>query len=258
MGSGREPGRTIPALLAVLLVAIAGPSAGAQTPPELSTDRPDLTESAALVPAGLWQFESGITRERIAEESGELKRFAVVELLTRVGISEVFEARLGTGYVHQRSSAVDGETVTTGVAGVMTGAKIRLSAGAALLAHLHIPVGHRDLRVPDVAPELVLAGEIPLSGSLELSGNFGGMWVSDEAAVFATAALGLSATERLGFFVEGFSAGVMHSRPIYQAEAGATYLLADNLQVDCTGGATLFEADPGWFLGVGVSVRFPE
>jgi hypothetical protein len=258
MGSGREHGRTIPALLAVLLIAMAGPIAGAQTPPELSTDRPDLTESAALVPAGLWQFESGITRERIAEESGELKRFAVVELLTRVGISEVVEARLGTGYVHQRSSAVDGETVTRGVAGVMAGAKIRLSDGAALLAHLHIPVGHHDLRVPDLAPELVLAGEIPVSGSLELSGNFGGMWLSDEAAVFATAALGLSATERLGFFVEGFSAGAMHSRPIYQVETGSTYLLAPNLQVDCTGGATLFEADPGWFLGVGLSVRFPE
>ncbi|MBP1678399.1 MAG: hypothetical protein H6Q29_310 [Bacteroidetes bacterium] len=248
-----------PVLCVIILVGLcgAGPVAFTQIP-EISTDRPDITESAALVPAGLWQLESGLMRERISEESGELRRLAVVEVLARVGVSDLIEARLGAGYVHQRASAGDALSADRGLAGIMTGAKLRLAEGAALLAHLHIPVGHQNLRVPEVAPELVLAGEMPLSERFELSGNAGGIWLSDEAAVFASTALGFDVTDRLGVFIEGYCAGAMDAQPLYQAETGLTYLPASSLQLDCTGGVTLFDSDPGWFLGLGLSVRFPR
>jgi hypothetical protein len=243
---------TVAAILAWL-----GPSARAQVP-DISTDRPDLTESAALVPSGLWQVEAGLIRERIRNDSGEIRRLAVVDVLARAGLSEMLEARLGGGYAHQRSSDTAAASTAMGLAGIMTGVKIRLAEGASVLAHLHIPIGHEDLRLPDTAPELVFAGESALTDRVELSGNLGGVWLREEASVFASMAVGFDLTDRLGTFVEGFVLGAMHAQPRYQAECGLTYLLASNLQVDCTGGVTLFEDDPGWFLGAGLSVRIPE
>ncbi len=226
--------------------------------PELSTDRPDLTESAALVLPGLWQVESGFARERVTGESGELRRLVVAEMLVRVGLSESVEARIGGGYVHQRQSGDLPTSSDAGLSGVMAGAKIRLGEGFAALAHIHLPIGSTNLRPPDLAPELVLAAEMPLNSWLELSGNVGGLWLQDEAGMFATSALGADLTESLGMFVEGFWGTAMGETPLLQAETGLTYLLASNLQLDCTGGVTLLESDPGWFLGMGVSVRFPR
>lgn len=257
---GEETGGSVRSVLAVMLSALmlhGAPGARAQVP-ELSTDRPDLTESAALVPSGLWQVESGFARERMAGESGDVRRLSVAEMLVRVGLSEVFEARIGGGYIHQREGASSSTSPETGLAGVMAGVKLRLGEGFAALAHIHLPIGNTNLRLPDVAPELVLAAETPLNSWLELSGNVGGLWLQDEAGVFATAALGADLTEPLGAFVEGFWGTAMGETPLLQAEGGLTYLLASNLQLDCTGGVTLFDSDPGWFLGAGVSVRFPR
>jgi hypothetical protein len=264
MAKGRAA-RSIPGILAAAgwLAAFPPPPAHAQqsesTPhglPAISTDRPDLTETASLIPPGFWQIESGLTRERVAEESGELRRLAVVEVLARAGLSELIEARLGTGYVHQRTSG--SPEADRGLAGLMAGVKVRLGEGFGLLAHVHLPIGSEALRLPDVAPEAVLAGETMLTDWLELSANVGGLWLSEEATLFATTALGFDLTEKLGVFVEGFCAGAMDAAPLYQGEGGVTYLMAPNLQLDCTGGMTLFDGDPGWFLGAGISARFPE
>jgi len=249
--------RPVLAVMLAVLILHGAPGARAQEP-ELSTDRPDLTESAALVPTGLWQIESGLARERVAEVSGELRRLAVAEMLVRIGLSESVEARIGGGYVHQRQSGASAGSSDAGLAGVMAGVKLRLGDGFAALAHIHLPIGHANMRLPDFAPELVLAAETPLDGWLELSGNVGGLWLQDEAGVFATVALGADVTESLGAFVEGFWGTAIGETPLLQAECGLTYLLASNLQLDCTGGVTLFESDPGWFLGMGVSVRFPR
>ena len=69
---------------------------------ELSTDRPDLTESRASS-AWSWQVESGLlargwpTTCRASQAGGGGDSCGI-------GLSELVEARIGGGYVHQRQS----------------------------------------------------------------------------------------------------------------------------------------------------------
>jgi hypothetical protein len=75
-----------------------------------------------------------------------------------------------------------------------------------------------------------------------------------------TLAFGLGITDRLGSFLEVFG-DVPASAPGTPAnyfDGGLTYLLRDNLQFDVSAGVGLSHAAEDWFVGAGISVRFPR
>lgn len=252
-------------LTAILLAAIAAPAA-AQAP-ELVTDRPDQTESAAVVPAGAVQVETGASLERHPDGAESV---ALGSTLVRVGLAPRLELRLGwDGWIDERfaggaGGAGDGEV----------GLKVRLwdegggRPEAALLAGVGVPVGERRLTSDRYDPALRLSFAHTLTEELGLGYNLGMRWASEPGAAGAvetfsafeyTAALGFALTPRLGAFAELFGevpvdgpGGAAHS-----ADGGLTWLLADRLQLDLAGGVGLSDAAPDWFVGAGVSVRWP-
>jgi hypothetical protein len=79
--------------------------------------------------------------------------------------------------------------------------------------------------------------------------------------VFQYAAnLGIGIMGNLGGFVELYGdAGLSASKmPITAFDAGLTYLLFDNFQLDVSGGLGLSDAADDWIVGAGVSYRFPD
>ena len=60
-----------------------------------------------------------------------------------------------------------------------------------------------------------------------------------------TVALGISASARVGYFVEAFDTGI-------------TYLLTPRLQLDASGSIGLSDSASDWTLGLGLSFRFPR
>ena len=75
-----------------------------------------------------------------------------------------------------------------------------------------------------------------------------------------TAALGIGATERVGFFVEAFGdSGLSDDGPTETAlDGGVTFLIRPNVQLDVFVGAGISDAAPDWLAGAGVSFRLPE
>ena len=73
-----------------------------------------------------------------------------------------------------------------------------------------------------------------------------------------TVALGIGATDNLGFFVELYGeSGLSASGSDTLFDGGVTYLIRSNVQIDFSAGVDLSESS-NWFGGVGISFRLPR
>jgi hypothetical protein len=88
----------------------------------------------------------------------------------------------------------------------------------------------------------------------------GAEWDGETAVpgYFYSVALGIGLIENLGMFVESFGAIQEAGTAQHQLDAGFTYLLTPNFQVDISGGIGLNDAAPDNFISFGLSYRIPR
>jgi hypothetical protein len=249
------------ALLATVLLA---PGAATAQDDPLVTDRPDFTESATTVAPGRFQLEGGVT----FTDAGATDELAVGELLGRLGLTDRLELRLGApSYLEVDAPGAAG---ADGFDDASLGLKARLwpaGAGgrpeAALIVATSLPTGDEEVGGGDaLVPEAVLALAWELAPDLGLGVNLGAASPRDGgdryAQAFASAALGWAATDRLGLFAElyGFSEEHDGGDPTAYADAGATWSLGPDHQLDARLGTGLSGTEVDWFVGVGFAVRW--
>ena len=256
----------------ITLLAPAGFAAEAP-PPDLVTDRPDQTESALSVPRGFVQLEAGYSRTEFDGDGFSGTADAVPQTLVRIGLSERIELRVGLdGYIWEDVSA---SAEDDGLGDGSIGVKIGLAPGSgpvpqvALLVSSTLPLGDTGFSSDRADPGLLLLVAHDLTDRLSLGYNVGPVWgtaaeVTGERHTLSvlrwTSALGISATDRLGFFVELFGETGLsaHGSANTSGDAGLTYLLQPNLQLDAATGVGLSDAADDWFGTVGVSYRWPR
>lgn len=240
----------------------------------LVTDRPDQTESARTVPPGAVQIELGWLRTR---QEGEAARTDTRELpgtLMRFGAREGLELRLGwQGWTEEEERRGAESSEVEGEGDLEVGVKVALweergpRPQGALLASLLLPTGDEEVGGEGHEPSLRLSFAHTLSESLSLGYNLGlaresertrdGQRESSTVLIY-TAALGVGLTGRLGTFIELFGdLPVDGGRPRHSLDGGFTFLLHPALQLDLSGGLGLSREAPDWFVGLGLSVRFP-
>ena len=78
----------------------------------------------------------------------------------------------------------------------------------------------------------------------------------DAPAYFYSVALGIGLTDKFGMFVEGFGLLPEEGDSQRQFDAGFTYLVLPNFQLDISGGIGLNEYAMDNFLGFGFTYRF--
>src|SRR5690606_21810085 len=95
---------------------------------EMSTGRPDETESSALVSKGFFQVETGFYYEEEEEISFLEKTWVYNTTLLRYGLLENLELRLGIDFL-DRTRYIDGEITEpgTGFSPLMLGVKIGIA-----------------------------------------------------------------------------------------------------------------------------------
>jgi hypothetical protein len=253
----------------VLSSALVPLAVFAQGPRPIDTDRPDQTESSALVPARHVQLEFGLAYTEDAPGDEVLEAPA---LLVRYGVIDRLELRFGLpALTTQFASGAE-----TDFSDPELGAKIALwqergwRPEAALLVGTTLPLGSNDLSSHRFDPAFRFSFGHTLPRGFSLGYNLGAAWETvadgngagrDTLARFEyTAALGYDFTDRWGGFVElfgdaplGDSGGSAHS-----LDGGLTYLLRENLQLDLAAGLGLDSEAPDWFVTAGLSVRFPK
>jgi hypothetical protein len=265
-------------LLVCLLLAapVAGQEGAAGEPPELVTDRPDQTESAETVPSGFVQVETGWVFARGDADGVRVQAHQAPGTLVRIGALDWMEIRAGWGgYEREEVGLGPAKTEVDGASDAELGAKFVLhrESGwrpqAALLAGVSLPVGDDAFSSERADPSFRFSLAHTLSDRFALGYNVGMAWeTSLESSgdrdtlsnYLYTLALGIGLTERLGTFAEVFGevGASADGSPAHSFDGGFTYLVRPNVQLDLSGGVGLSAAADDWFVGAGVSFRFPE
>jgi hypothetical protein len=234
----------------------------AQETAEMVTDRPDVTESALVVPLMTVQIESGFGYER--ETEGSASRAGGV--LVRAGVLTWLEVRASAGYFHRSVANGDAEASSFGFGDVSLGGKVGITKGSkgspkiAAIFRLDLPVGAPESREEGYVPSVVVAGATDLSDDLGIGVNIGAVRppaTGTVAWMFSTS-LGLAISERIGLYGEIFSIVSPAASPLNAVDGGITYLLFRLIQLDASVGTALGGDGPAWFAGAGISMRIPS
>lgn len=270
----------------LILLFLTSTSAFAQQIPPISTDRPDQTESPDIVPSKYVQFETGFSYEELRFDiqfdeflelpgvyKASISTFSTPDLLVRYGLRNNLELRLGTSFTSTTESIdppiPSGEYSHSDFGPIMIGGKLKLGdekellPAASLLVEIEMPALTNKNSNSYFNPAIKLCFSNELNRVLDLSYNLG-IQIDNEGSKaqttgIYTVSLGLSLSNRVGMFTEiygfiPFSGGDAY----HYVDAGFTYLVNNNTQLDISGGYDLRDHLTDYFIAAGVSFRIPN
>ena len=255
-------------LILVLFLASAFVNAQEKVP-ELITDRPDQTESSTVVPLKSLQIETGFMLANKKNMFVKQKYFAYNSTLLRYGLLENFELRLGMGYLGEEVFIKNTHVtnISSGLSPLYTGFKVKIAdengwkPEIAFLGGLVLPFTANDDFKPEYsAANIRFSFAHTLSNKLSLGYNLGAEWDGETAIprYFYSIALGIGLTDKLGMFVEGFGTMIEESDSEHLFDAGFTFLVLPNFQLDLSGGIGLNDNAIDNFVSIGCTFRLPK
>jgi len=241
----------------------------AQEKTALVTDRPDQTESAAVVPAWHLQIETGMLKEWVSSTSDsfdENTRYGTT--LLRYGLFDFMEFRLGSDLLNHRFKLPAGvERSDFGTSPIGAGFKFALTKengllpDIALITSWQIPnTGNKEYSSDKWQHSFVFAFAHTLSDRWGLGYNLGYEFESDfdKSAFKYSLVGGYALADRWGTFIEAYGAKLSNDPWDIRLDAGITFLLFPNFQLDLSGGVGLTETSHAGFLSGGFSWRIPN
>jgi len=261
----RGPALTpVTAFAAAALLWLWAAAAPAQ---DINPDRPDLTTSAEVVPAGTLQIETGLEYERARVGGGPSERQLSVQGVLRLGLTPALEVSLeGAPFVWLRAGEDD-----HGSGDYTVGLKYRFhgpppdGAGPALalkpfvkLPTAREPIGSER---PDFGALLLMTLGLPWG--LGLDANAGVAAIGQRrpdgfiAQGIASASLSWAVTERLTTITELFftTRDERDGRDRLLTTLALIYRVTPRLAVDAGVQTTLTGRGPDWAALIGLSVR---
>jgi hypothetical protein len=259
------------AQLSLLLAALCLPLAATADDDAISPDRPSVAESSQVVGKGRFQLETGIQWDRRRDPDLH-ERTLTTPTLLRIGLGERAELRVetdGRTIVHDADPASGQHTVTAGYADTSLGVKWHVAEqrgsqpSLGVLLHADLPSGSRELRGRGVRPSLRLAADWELPNGLELTVMPGVGVDSDErGARYGYGVLAVELDKAFSERVHGFAelaapqvARADHGGTQAVFDAGLTYLVNKDLQLDAALVRGLNRRTPDLGLTVGLSLR---
>lgn len=247
-------------LLLFVFVPFIANSIFGQTLPSLQADRPDQTESAFLVPAKHWQFETGFTYEKVDDNTNA---FQYPTILSKYGVNDFFELRLITEMVGIKQ----GNNTISGISPLTVGFKAKLSdekgafPAASFIGHISIPdAAGKNFKATYYAPSFRFNLQHTLSEKVSLAYNLGAEWDGEtpEPTFLYTLAGGYTFTEKLGGYIELYGFAPQKSISDHRFDGGLTYLIKKNIMVDISGGMGISKHAPDYYVALGFSFRLKD
>jgi hypothetical protein len=229
---------------------------------EIVTDRPDQTESARIVNFGRLQIESGLILEWLGSGQERERHLGIPQTLFRMGVSNFVELRgsISADGVFNRYG--DGWKNKYGIGDAEIGAKVQLfkkegsHTEVAFISHILMPSGSKGISLGEWGTINKLAVSHELTNSLNIGYNIGYDWFSKSGGEFIySAALGLALSDRLGAYAEIYGSVINTNVLQINANAGMTYLLKENIQLDVSAGSGL--NNKMFYISAGISYNIP-
>jgi len=239
------------------------------TIPNIGTDRPTQTVGPYIVPKGSFQIESGIIYTNRNDQTDINEQWSYATTLLRYGIFENFEVRLNSSYESTNTyvKEIQEDSTYNGMGPVTAGFKITLAKERGIRPELAIVasitfrhLGDINYRPTFSYPVGMLAATNTLSKRFSLGYNIGFAYSGEDADGFFiyTVYLGFQITNRLWSFAEAYGDFDNGNFPNHKWDAGLTYIIRHNLQIDISGGTGISEDVDKYFLNGGISWRIPK
>jgi len=223
---------------------------------EIATDRPDVTNSSLVVPAGSLQSENGINTSRQSAGSG----FDGTNSRLRLGLAPCLEILVDIPSYFGRLSGA----TSTGFTNVTPAVKWQVSAlpessSLSVVVGAGLPTGTQAITGPGPQPYLQFPWSHELGGGWGVSGMFTSFFRPSDFAnhqtTEATFVIEKKISERMYLF--GEYVGDYPSRGASGAlfNFGGGYLLTRTQQVDFHMAFGLNSNSPNYIIGVGYSFR---
>lgn len=211
---------------------------------KIVTDRPDQTESSSTVPKNSLQIESGMLLRFAEEGEISLREIAIPSTLFRYGISKGLEIRVVNQYVNIKEENSGKEI--SGITDLEVGVKIQLlknenkNTEIAFLSHMILPTGTKEVSFEKVGTINKLSISHQLGDKVGLGYNVGYNYFGiGNGFLTYSMALGVEISERAGLYVEPYGDIGIFNEHLANIDAGFTYLLKDNFQLDFSFGTGL-------------------
>ncbi|SRR5579859_191656 len=226
-------------------VAQAG-EACPDTAQEIDTDRPDVTNSAVVVPRGSLQMENGITWT-----GGPATGLDGPNSRVRLGIAECSELFV---------DLPDYSSASAGVSGIAPGLKRQIEwlpdgLSASAVAGVLLPSGSERLS----GPYIQFPWSLELTENWKVDGMATGSWFpgrTDDLAGEATLSLAREIGSDADIFFEYVGDFRVHEGFRPALNVGGSYRLTRTQQIDVHAGIELRGSAP--FFGIGYSFRFDD
>lgn len=204
------------------------------------TDRPDQTESSSTVPKNSLQIEAG---SLIGNGETRLERqYVAPTTLLRYGLTKGIELRLG-----QQVEFSDNKFRSKfGMSDLELGAKIQIlrkeniKTEIAFLSHIVFPSGSDTLSNGKVGTVNKLAISQAISDNYGLGCNLGYNYFGEGTGIFNYSFVnGIGITDKVGTYFEVYGELLELNDFVANFDAGLTYLLKPNFQLDVSFGLGL-------------------
>ncbi|MBQ0788372.1 MAG: transporter [Oceanihabitans sp.] len=234
----------------------------------LITDRPDQTESPNVLRKGFLQVETGTFYETFEDNNIQNENFTYNTTLVRFGLLDNLELRLGWNFTEGKTN-INGKStnnVTSGFKPLLLGIKTSIAKekgvfpDIGLLGHLYLPfTASTDYKPENTGVDFRFAFAHTLNENSSLSYNLGAAWGNDspEASFVYTIAYGIGVTEKIGAYAELYGDLPENNKANHFWDAGFTYLISNNIQLDATIGTSITKGQD-LLLSAGVSFRIPK
>jgi hypothetical protein len=253
----------------------------------IATDRPDFTESSSTVGKGRVQLEAGYTYIRDRQNGTTVETHSYPEALLRIGMfAEWFEFRIGQNLASERTRSATENSRANGAEDLYLGVKFFLAEQQGVLPEtsvvlqMTVPSGASAFTADEVLPGVnllygwdVVKGKLDAGGSTQINRARSGHTVTfplaaanhevgnsytELAQSFTT---GISFTEKLRLYNEFFgifphSSTDPETVAEYYYNAGFTYLVTPNFQLDIRAGMGLNRHADDFFAGSGFAIRY--
>ena len=238
----------------LLLISLVGYT---QNIEPIQADRPDQTETPAIVPIGMFQVETGLTFQKNDKKSN---LFSLPTTLWKYGVNENFELRLITEFISEENNI----SKSNGFNPIYVGFKVKLTnekgiiPKTAFISHISLPnVASSKYKTDFYAPEFRFVMQHTLNEKLSLSYNLGAEWdgFTPEPTFIYTLTTGYSISDKLGSYIELFGFGPQNGKANHSFDGGLTYLINNNFMLDLSSGVGITNNAPDYYTAIGFSFR---
>jgi hypothetical protein len=228
---------------------------------EMNADRPDQTEETHVVGKGRFQLETGVLYNHFdTGRSALIKR-----TLIRYGVSKKWEAGLLIEQGRQRNRYIQ-ETVqsTYPLAVRVKGALLERHAwlpAITLIGYLQLPFTSMNTKGGWRRSSSVAAAflhEVGAKWKIEYNAGYQEEAFEPDIAFIFNGSIHYKASEKTEVFAGYFSQFLPHEDPFHNIDAGISYKVKENIQIDLAGGTSILYDEPNRFLTIGFSIAVPK